>query len=148
MKVVEVDGPGGSSPVHPAHSDLRVEHASAFRGWNGDVDVPRRADRKTGENRIPVMPATPDLDVREIDPVGQMEQAPQEIHLPVTEGALGPLVDLLDEHAVRTELCDRLGDALGAIPTIHPADALMDVVGHHPETHLLIPGHVHGDSCP
>src|SRR5580765_1960195 len=90
VQVVEVDGPGPPRPVRPPHPDLRMEHAAALRGGNRHVDVPGAPDRKPGQNGIAVVPAASDLDVREVDPVREMEQASEEIDLAVAQGALGP----------------------------------------------------------
>ena len=136
MQVIDVDGSRGSAAAGPAHPDFGMEHAAPLGEGDRDIDVPRGPDRKAGKDRIPVVAAAPDFDIGEIDPMRKIQQGPQEIHLPVAQGPIRPFVDFLEQETVRMERGDGPVDAFRTIQTIDPADALVDVVRHHPEIQL------------
>jgi len=115
VQIIDVDRPGMRAAASSAHPDFSMEHAAALREGNSNIDVPCGPDRKPGEDRIPIVPSAPDFDIGEINPVVKIQQGPQEIHLSVAERSIGPLVDFLEQKAVRMEWSDGPTDAFRTI---------------------------------
>src|SRR5687768_4128162 len=135
---VHVEDMDRAIDVVVTHAQDRVQHAPALLPAQREIDVDGFDDRIAREDRVAVLAAAADVDVREPRAMREAELLAEQIDLHVLLRARHSRVDLLQHEDVDVELANHVDDARRIVSAIDAADALVNVVAEDAKPHAVL----------